>query len=152
MAKQLGRPSAYKPEYDQIAFSMALLGATDAEIADAFDVTEQTINNWKSAHPSFFESLKGGKIQADAKVANRLYARALGYEHDDIDVRTVALGNNQGSEIVLTPIRKYYPPDTAAGIFWLKNRQPKKWRDKPETEQGDSVAEALLKLAQSLPN
>jgi hypothetical protein len=24
--------------------------------------------------------------------------------------------------------RKYFPPDTKAGIFWLTNRMPDKWR------------------------
>jgi hypothetical protein len=31
------------------------------------------------------------------------------------------------------PYTERYPPDTAAAIFWLKNRQPKHWRDKVET-------------------
>lgn len=145
--KMPGRPTAYKPEFDQIAFSMALLGATDADLADCFGVTEQTINNWKKAFPSFFESLKTGKVQADAKVANRLYARALGYEHDDVDVRVC---NNT---IAMTPIRKYYPPDTTACIFWLKNRQPTKWRDKTEVvAEVSSVADVLADLAKSLPD
>ncbi|EFB1429709.1 terminase, partial [Escherichia coli] len=29
---------------------------------------------------------------------------------------------------------KYYPPDTTAAIFWLKNRQKDKWRDKVDHE------------------
>lgn len=147
MEKQIGRPTAYKPEYDQIAFSMALLGATDADLADCFSVTEQTINNWKHAQPSFFESLKQGKMQADAKVANRLYARALGYEHDDVDIRVC------DGTIAMTPVRKYYPPDTTACIFWLKNRQPTKWRDKTEVvAESESLAEVLSKIASGLPN
>jgi hypothetical protein len=27
----------------------------------------------------------------------------------------------------------YIAPDTTAQIFWLKNRRPDKWRDKPHT-------------------
>ena len=27
---------------------------------------------------------------------------------------------------------KHIPPDTTAQIFWLKNRRPGTWRDKPE--------------------
>jgi hypothetical protein len=33
-------------------------------------------------------------------------------------------------EIITTKLTKHYPPDTTAAIFWLKNRQPGKWRDK----------------------
>jgi hypothetical protein len=35
----------------------------------------------------------------------------------------------------------YIPPDTAADIFWLKNRCPDKWRDKIEQQQEISVDE-----------
>jgi hypothetical protein len=31
--------------------------------------------------------------------------------------------------IVDHPVRKVYPPDITAAIFWLKNRDPRKWRD-----------------------
>ena len=36
--------------------------------------------------------------------------------------------------IAMTPIRKVYPPDTTAAIFWLKNRKPEEWRDKQAVE------------------
>ncbi len=47
--------------------------------------------------------------------------------------------------IVQTPIRKYYPPDTGAICFWLKNRLRNEWRDKVETgvtdKDGNDVAQ-----------
>lgn len=132
--KKNGRPSDYSPEFDSQAENLALLGATDEDFARAFDVSEQTINTWKKVHPSFLDSLKKGREEADAKVASRLYNRALGYSHEDIDVRAVSVGNNGGSEIVKTPIVKHYPPDTTAAIFWLKNRRPQNWRDTKSVE------------------
>ena len=65
---------------------------------------------------------------ADANVADRLYQRAMGYEAPDVDIRVV------DGQIIETPLTKYYPPDTPAAIFWLKNRQKAKWRDKLENE------------------
>ena len=121
----MARPTKYKDEYCRIAYQMALLGATDKELAMAFDTTEQTINNWKK-RDEFFESLKKGKLHADAEVADRLFQRATGYEHEDLYITQY-----QG-EIVKETINKYYPPDTTAAIFWLKNRQPNSWRDKQE--------------------
>lgn len=103
---------------------MTLLGATDKELAKAFDTTEQTINAWKKTQPEFLESLKRGKEQADAEIADKLFQRAKGYEHDDIYITQY-----QG-RIVKERIIKYYPPDTTAAIFWLKNRQPDLWRDR----------------------
>ncbi|PQX38269.1 terminase [Cronobacter sakazakii] len=131
--KKTGRPSDYKPEYAEQARKLCLLGHTDAELASFFEVTETTINNWKKAYPKFFESIKKGKEVADGEVAAKLFHRATGYEHPEDDIRSV-----DGS-IVITPTVKHYPPDTAAAIFWLKNRQRDKWRDKQEVEHTGEV-------------
>jgi len=128
-----GRPTLYQPEYPEQAFKLCLLGATDKDLASFFCVEESTINNWKLAHPEFLEAIKGGKDEADANVAKSLYQRALGYSHPEIDIR-VANG-----EIVETPITKHYPPDATSAIFWLKNRQRDKWRDKVEQELSGDV-------------
>jgi hypothetical protein len=121
-----GRPTDYREEYCEQVTKLCRLGATDKEIADFFEVTETTINNWKIQHTEFFESIKKGKIIADAEIAEKLYHRAIGYEHPDVDIRVI------DGEIVETDLVKYYPPDPVAAIFWLKNRQRKKWRDKVE--------------------
>ena len=124
-----GRPTKYKPEYDELAFNYCLLGATNDQMAEFFDVDPSTIDNWIAAHESFLGSIKKGRAVADGKVARSLYERANGYSHPEDDIRTVSIGDNQGSEIVITPTIKHYPPDTTAAIFWLKNRQTKLWRD-----------------------
>ncbi len=126
-----GRPKGsgrYRKEFNEQAYKLCLLGADDKKLADFFNVTEQTINNWKKAQPSFFESLKAGKEVADAKIAESLYHRAKGYTHDDVHI-----SNYQG-QITITPLKKHYPPDTTAAIFWLKNRQKGEWRDKKDRE------------------
>lgn len=129
----VGRPTKYNPDFNFQVEKLCKLGATDKEIADFFDVAESTINLWKEQHPEFSESIKAGKIQADANVAQSLYHRAIGYEHEDVDIRVV------DKEIVETPLIKYYPPDPTAAIFWLKNRQSAKWREKQEVEQTTTI-------------
>ena len=62
----------------------------------------------------------------------------MGYGHEDEVIRTISIGDGM-SEIIKTPTVKHYPPDTAACIFWLKNRQKSKWRDKQEVEQSGAV-------------
>ena len=49
-------------------------------------------------------------------------------------------------QIVITPTIKHYPPDTTAGIFWLKNRQRDKWRDKPEADDPDDLPVTPVKV------
>lgn len=105
-----------------------LAGLHHAELADFFEVSESTINKWKLDYPEFSESIKKGKAVADAEVSDRLYQRAMGFVAPDIDIRVIE------NRIVETPLEKYYPPDTTAAIFWLKNRQKDKWRDKVDHE------------------
>lgn len=121
-----GRPTKYKAEYAEQARKLCLLGATDMEMADFFEVSEFTINKWKKEHPDFSKSIKKGKLVADAEVADKLFNRATGYDAPDTDIRVI------DQKIVETSIIKHYPPDPTSAIFWLKNRQSKKWRDKPD--------------------
>lgn len=121
-----GRPAQFKPEYCEQAEKLCKLGATDKEIADFFGVSETSINNWKLRYSEFVESLKRGKMIADANVVDKLFNRAMGYSHE-----SEKIFNNEGM-ITRAPFIEHYPPDVTACIFWLKNRQPKKWRDKIE--------------------
>ncbi|MEZ2795613.1 terminase [Escherichia ruysiae] len=124
----MARPTKYQEAYAEQARKLCLLGYTDDELADFFEVSEATINNWKLEYPEFLESIKKGKAVADAEVSDRLYQRAMGFVAPDIDIRVIE------NRIVETPLEKYYPPDTTAAIFWLKNRQKDKWRDKVDHE------------------
>ena len=142
------RPSKYKPEFANQAYKLALLHATDKEIADFFEVTEQTLNNWKKDHPGFFESLKEGKRKADADVADSLYQRAMGFTHESEEIKVI------DGEVVRVPVTKQYPPDTAAAIYWMNNRTRRSanpWSNKIEHEvEGidlGAVLDAALKRA-----
>lgn len=127
----MGRPSKFRPEFVQQAEKLCKLGATDLEIADFFEIDVRTLHRWKADNTEFCHALKAGKAEADERVERSLFARANGYEHDEVDIRVV------NGEVVQTPIRKLYPPDTTACIFWLKNRRPDLWRDRVEqTIQG----------------
>ena len=126
--------SLHKDEYDEQAYKLCLLGATDKELGDFFNVTEQTINNWKKDFPAFFESIKRGKIDADARVAQSLFKRALGYTANETQL--AQFGGMFTDEKV---IPKEVAPDTTAAIFWLKNRQPDKWRDKQEVKMEGEI-------------
>ena len=124
----MARPPKYNAEAPAWALRLCRLGATDAQLADAFGVAESTISRWKIEHPEFQEALKKGKAFADAEVADALFRRATGYSHP-----AVKIFNDQGAPLVVDYV-EHYPPDTTACIFWLKNRQPALWRDKVQQE------------------
>ena len=134
----MAMPSNFKAGYIEQAQKLAKLGATDIEIADFFNVDVRTLYRWKTEQVEFCQALKSGKAEADDRVERALFSRATGYEHDEVDIRVV------GKEIVQTQIRKYFPPDTTAGIFWLKNRRPEQWRETKAIELNATVKTKTL--------
>ena len=121
---KLGRPTSYKPEFDNQVFELSLLGLTDEQMANVFGVTKVTFNNWKHDHPTFFDSLTRGKDEADAKVAKAMYNRALGLTITEEAV-------TKDGDVV--KLRKELPSDTAAAKHWLANRKRNLWANNGET-------------------
>lgn len=135
--RKVGRPTKWKDENISLATKFSRLGATNEILAKCFEVSIFTIDEWLRKKPEFSSAVKKGRIESDAKVAERLYNRACGYHH----LETVVTSHN--GEITKTDITKHYPPDTAAAFIWLKNRRPDIWRDKPaqnDDEQAQPVS------------
>ena len=116
-------------------------GLTDEQIAGNIGINTSTLYDWKNKFPKISEALKKGKEVVDIQVENALLKRALGYEFQETRVEK---SDKDGTKIIQT--LKHIPADTTAQIFWLKNRRPDKWRDKPEMP-GDSD---MLKKAKEL--
>ena len=140
----MARPTNYRNEYAEQARKLCLLGYTDKQLADFFGVNERTINRWKSDYPEFCQSIKKGKEFADGEVVESLYKRAIGIEYEEVELKTD--GQNKSKRVV----KKLIPPDTTAQIFWLKNRQPKSWRDKQVTETTINVVDEMTSLMKEI--
>ena len=100
-------PLKYNPAYhDDWAWSLAIKGATDQDIADAFNTACQS-----------------GKEVADAKVKKSLFERAVGFEYQekesviDVDPRT-----GEQKPVRVRTLTKKAVPDTMAQMYWLNNR------------------------------
>ncbi|MAR57107.1 MAG: terminase [Rickettsiales bacterium] len=132
MVKNAGRPSSYKEEYAKQAYKLCLLGATDDQMADFFGCAKSTFSLWKTKHDDLSEALKKGKSFADARVAEALFHRALGYQHAEDKIFM-----HEGKPVVVNTT-KHYPPDPVSCIYWLKNRRPDLWRDKPEASDDET--------------
>jgi hypothetical protein len=108
--------------------ALALLGATDEEMAEVMDININTFDLWKRTHPEFLRAMKSGKMAANAKVAKSLYKRANGFwvwENHVCMYRGV---------VIQTPVRKYYPPDSWAAAKILSIRERTKWADVTKIE------------------
>ena len=121
-----GRPSVYKPEFVEKAYKLALLGLTNDQIAAALDISTTSLDSFIANKDDFSCALKAGRIEADANVGKALYQRACGYSHPEEVIRVM----NDG-EIIRVQTIKHYPPDTAAAMIWLHNRQRGLWMPKP---------------------
>lgn len=121
-------------------------GLTDEQLAKKMGIGTRTLYEWKEKHPQISQALKKGKEVVDIQVENALLKRALGYEYTE---EKVEISEKDGKKVVQTV--KHVAPDTTAQIFWLKNRRPEKWRDKPETPD-TKQDETLGRLIEAVNN
>lgn len=141
--KKRGRPTDFKEEYVEQVYKLCLLGATDKFLADFFDVTETTINNWKISHPSFFESLKHGKMLADMEVAKSLYDSCFDRqipEKTAFKVKNVFYNEAgkriESEKVEIVEISRAVPSDFKSKAMWLASRQKDIWgQDKNVNEE-----------------
>ena len=128
-----GRPSLYREEFGEQARKLCLLGATDQELAEFFEIDVRTVYDWRRTKPEFSQAIARGKIFADAQVAAKLYERACGYV-----VNATKLYRQDDGSVLRVPFTIEHPPDTKAASLWLRNRQPRLWRDKHEIDVADA--------------
>lgn len=128
-------PMKYNSEYhDDWAWSLAVKGADDKEIAKAMHISRKTICAWKKQHQTFGAALNEGKDIADSTIERSLYNSGKGYFIEEEEkVIEVDLNGKQKLGDLRTK-KRYIPPSVTAQIFWLKNRKKNQWRDVTKTE------------------
>jgi hypothetical protein len=139
-----GRHSRYKPEYARIAEKMCTMGATTADLAEAFGVAPSTICLWQTTQQEFSESIRLGKSVPDDRVERSLYERAVGYAYDAVKVMQYK------GRAITVQYREYLPPDTAACRFWLINRRKEQWADTHKLTHDAEAGSPLAALAREL--
>ena len=110
---------------------------TEDQIAANMGISIRTLTEWKQRFTSIVSSLKKGKAPVDQQVENALFKRAIGYDYEEIteEIETLKDGSTKKH---IRKVKKHVPGDVLAMFFWLKNRRPDKWRDKP-VDQGDTA-------------
>lgn len=132
-------------------------GLTDKQIQEKIGISYTTFYEWKKKYPEFADALKRGKAPVDFKVENQLLKSALGYYvtvKEPIKVRTKKQLKDKGTieeeHIEYVDKQIYIPPVPICQFFWLKNRKPEKWRDKPITDTDVREIEDLRPLAEMI--
>lgn len=118
-----------------MAFAQAQNGATEVQIAEYLQVDVKTLYAFREKHPDFLQAIKLGKEIYDSQVEQMLGQRACGFvTYEDVICK----------DETVVRLEKKMPPDTAAAIFWLKNRRPREWKDQPiEVNHNVSLPKAL---------
>lgn len=118
----------YNEDRVREVYELCLMGASDEDIARVMGVEVGTIDSWKRKYPEFLAAMRRGKDSADARIAASLYKRARGFWIVEDDIKMYR------GEIIRTPVRKYYPPDSWAAHKWLTIRQRNRWADVSRSE------------------
>lgn len=142
----MGRRSVFKDiesEREKI-LELARSGYTDKEISQYIGVSYATFRNYLKKNLAFLAAIKKAKSKADITVENNLFKRATGYDFvEEVLEYVPGKGDEQTKVKTVKKIKKHIPADVTAQIFWLKNRQPGKWRDKQNIEHSGEVIEKI---------
>lgn len=130
----------------QIIYSLAEQGFTQTQIAERIGVARQSLYNLQQRDAKFLDAFKKAKKRATEIVERSLFESATGWTCEETIVKVID-GN-----IHKIKVTKQYPPSVDAQKFYLKNRDPDRWKDRLEQDivsDGKSVAEVLLLAAQA---
>jgi len=118
----------YDKSVPERMFELSKLGLTIMQMAMAMGVKASTVDKWIAVRPGVSEAMEAGRWHFDHGVELALQQRAMGYEYDEVKVTEGYdnLGRYYKNTVTTT---KKVAPDSVAGIFWLKNRQPERWMD-----------------------
>jgi|GEM_PF-989496 len=120
------------------------MGFLEKEICERLGVGVSNFARYKLQYRELREALKAGKDDADAKVVDALYRRAVGYEYEVME--TIAIRDAEGKltgKIQLRKTKKHVTPNVLAQIYYLKNRCPQYWRDRTQHEHSGRDGQPL---------
>lgn len=125
-------------------------GLTDEQIAKKMGVSPRTLYRWKTSYSPICQALKKSKAVCDDEIEESLYKSASGYFVDETKTYIDELPDGtvkKHKEV----FKKWIPPQTAAQIFWLKNRRPDDWREhrKPKEQNDNEVIKKFIESEMS---
>lgn len=116
-------------------------GLTEEKMAERLGIAYSTFNNYKNDNLELLEALKKCKAEYDNEVVDALHNNTLGgtvrlLTPIKCKVRTYKDGKIIKEEEVIKDAyrEEYIKPDTTAQIYWLNNRQPEQWSNKPVSQ------------------
>ena len=125
-------------------------GYTMQNIADSMGVSLSTLYTWFKKYPQVLEAIKKGQKPFDIVVEDTLEKLVTGFHttvKKAIKVKTKKEVKGKGvveeEHIEYVDEDAYIPPSPVAIFFWLKNRRPDRWRDRPMTAKDKKEMELM---------
>ena len=132
--KKVGSPAKYDKWLTPTGLNQitawAKEGLYDRQVAEKMGIHRSTFVEWQNRFPDVSDALEAGRDYADRMVENAMFKSAMGYEY----VEETEINDGTGKMVLDKRVIKKQAPSASAQIFWLKNRQPAKWRDKQEID------------------
>ena len=134
----------YEPIFSAIAKKMCSMGATNADLAEAFQVSADSIVAWQAEYEEFCRACQEGEAAADTQVERSLFRRATGYAYEAEKIVTC-----HGRPTVMTH-RVHVPADVSAGKWWFANRGDGQARVDLDQLRGEMRPDLLRELSEQL--
>lgn len=99
------------------------------EFCEFLEMEPAIFNYWCKTYPSYRKAVWAWRDVATNEIEVAMAKRAIGFKKTTR--RDVVTKTGQVETLIN---ETYYPPDTAAAQFWLKNRAPNDWQDKKEID------------------
>lgn len=144
----MARPGKYEewlqPEkLDQIT-NWAANGLNNEQIAESMGINVSTLYDWQSKFNELSEALKSGRKLSVQAIENQFFKNAYGMLEETIEIieedQVFTNGKWVATKRHVRKTTKKIPPNTAAQIFYLKNKAG--YSDNPEqnidTEDSDA--------------
>jgi hypothetical protein len=121
-------------------------GLTKEQIAHNMGCSLSTLKDWCNKYPTISAAISRGREVTDIIVENSLYKLANGYTvqlKKTFKLKKVTFNEETGRKISEEEYLKegieevHIPANVQAQQFWLKNRKPEVWREKPSEHDGD---------------
>lgn len=150
----MARKTKYDPNtFPLLAEGYAREGLRDCDIAKKLGIALSSYYKYENLYTEFAEAIKRGKLPVDFEVENSLLKRAKGYTYEET-TKIMSLDKEGNPQLRETKVvKKEIAPDVGAQAFWLKNRNPQKWRDKREVEvSGEFTTPSIIVEDEEIAN
>jgi len=142
------RSREYDPEIDPLLVRWAAQRqATLAETSKRINVPQYKLREWLNRHPELASAFFTGQHVADARVIDALFKRATGCTAQDLEIKTDEEDKNGKPQKVKRRHRNL-PADICAIRFWLKNRLPNQWADRPKSPTAEEITARFRPIPQ----